>query len=40
MLDAVRVAERLGVSPILAGLVIFGFGLPSQELATSIDAAL
>lgn len=37
---AVRAADRLGVSPLLAGLVIVGFGTSTPELATSIDAAL
>jgi cation:H+ antiporter len=37
---AVRAADRLGVSPLLAGLVLVGFGTSTPELATSIDAAL
>ncbi|WP_339806481.1 calcium/sodium antiporter [uncultured Marinobacter sp.] len=33
-------AKRLGVSPLLSGLVIVGFGTSSPELVVSIDAAL
>lgn len=33
-------AQRLGVSPLLSGLVIVGFGTSSPELVVSIDAAV
>ena len=33
-------AKRLGVSPLLSGLVIVGFGTSAPELVVSIDAAL
>ncbi len=32
---AVGIASRLGVSPLLAGLTIFGFGTSTPELVTS-----
>lgn len=37
---AVRLAERLGVSPLLIGLTIVGFGTSTPELVTSVNAAL
>jgi cation:H+ antiporter len=37
---SVRAADRLGASPLLAGLVLVGFGTSTPELATSIHAAL
>ncbi len=37
---AVGLASRLGISPLLTGLVIVGFGTSAPELATSIQAAL
>jgi cation:H+ antiporter len=37
---AVAVAHRLGVSPVVAGLVLVGFGTSSPELVTSLTAAL
>jgi len=37
---AVAAAQRLGVSPLLTGLVIVGFGTSAPELVVSIDAAL
>ncbi|WP_296717808.1 calcium/sodium antiporter [Erythrobacter sp.] len=37
---AVGMASRLGISPLLAGLTIVGFGTSMPELATSIQAAL
>lgn len=37
---AVGMAARLGISPLLAGLTIVGFGTSTPELATSIQAAL
>ncbi|MFW5680718.1 MAG: calcium/sodium antiporter [Pseudomonadota bacterium] len=37
---AVAVATRLGVSRLLAGLVIVGFGTSTPELMASLDAAL
>jgi cation:H+ antiporter len=37
---AVAVAHRLGMSPVVAGLVIVGFGTSSPELVTSLTAAL
>jgi cation:H+ antiporter len=36
---ALSVARRIGVSPLLAGLVIVGFGTSAPELVVSIDAA-
>jgi len=33
-------ARRLGVSPLLSGLVIVGFGTSAPELVVSVDAAL
>lgn len=37
---AVGLASRLGISPLLAGLTIVGFGTSTPELATSVQAAL
>lgn len=37
---AVGMAARLGISPLLAGLTIVGFGTSMPELATSTQAAL
>jgi len=37
---AVRLAERLGVSPLLIGLTLVGFGTSTPELVTSVQAAL
>ncbi|MGN0920297.1 MAG: calcium/sodium antiporter [Cellvibrio sp.] len=37
---ALAVATRFGVSPLLAGLVIVGFGTSSPELVISLQAAL
>jgi cation:H+ antiporter len=37
---SVRVAEQLGVSPLLIGLTLVGFGTSTPELVTSIQAAL
>ena len=37
---AVAVAQRLGVSPLLIGLTLVGFGTSSPELVASISAAL
>lgn len=37
---ALAAAQRLGISPLLSGLVIVGFGTSSPELVVSIDAAL
>jgi cation:H+ antiporter len=37
---AVAAAHRLGVSPVVAGLVLVGFGTSSPELVTSLTAAL
>ncbi len=37
---AVRVAERLGVSPLVIGLTLVGFGTSAPELVTSVQAAL
>ncbi|PSK86769.1 cation:H+ antiporter [Limimaricola soesokkakensis] len=36
----VRVAERLGVSPLVIGLTLVGFGTSTPELVTSVQAAL
>ena len=37
---AVQVATRLGVSPLVIGLTLVGFGTSMPELATSVQAAL
>ena len=37
---SVRVAERLGVSPLLIGLTLVGFGTSTPELLTSLEAAI
>ncbi|SFH43721.1 calcium/sodium antiporter [Modicisalibacter xianhensis] len=37
---AIAASRRIGVSPLLTGLVIVGFGTSSPELVVSIDAAL
>lgn len=37
---AVRIAERLGVSPLLIGLTLVGFGTSAPELVTSVQASL
>ncbi|WP_372618896.1 calcium/sodium antiporter [Falsiroseomonas sp.] len=37
---AVRFAERMGVSPLLIGLTLVGFGTSLPELMTSLQAAL
>lgn len=37
---AVRVAERLGVSPLLIGLTLVGFGTSTPELVASLQASL
>ena len=37
---AVRIAERLNLSPMLIGLVVVGLGTSSPELAASVQAAL
>jgi cation:H+ antiporter len=37
---AVAVAERLGMSPLLIGLTLVGFGTSTPELVTSVEAAL
>jgi cation:H+ antiporter len=37
---ALAAAKRFGVSPLLSGLVIVGFGTSAPELAVSIDAAV
>ena len=37
---AVRVAVRLGVSPLVIGLTLVGFGTSTPELVTSVQAAL
>lgn len=37
---AVQVASRLGVSPLVIGLTLVGFGTSTPELVTSVDAAL
>ncbi|MFN7173466.1 MAG: calcium/sodium antiporter [Thermaurantiacus tibetensis] len=36
---SVRIAERLGVSPLLIGLTLVGFGTSTPELVTSVEAA-
>ena len=37
---SVRVAERMGVSPLLIGLTLVGFGTSTPELVTSVQAAM
>jgi len=37
---SVRLAERAGVSPLLIGLTIVGFGTSTPELVTSVQAAM
>lgn len=37
---SVRVAERFGVSPLLIGLTLVGFGTSTPELVTSVQAAI
>ncbi len=37
---AVASAQRMGVSPLLTGLVVVGFGTSAPELVVSVDAAL
>ena len=37
---AVRVATRLGVSPLVIGLTLVGFGTSTPELVTSLQAGL
>lgn len=37
---SVRLAERLGVSPLLIGLTLVGFGTSTPELVASVQAAL
>lgn len=37
---AIAAARRVGVSPLLTGLVIVGFGTSSPELVVSVDAAI
>ncbi len=37
---AVAVADRLGVSPLVIGLTLVGFGTSTPELVTSVQAAL
>lgn len=37
---AVASAQRMGVSPLLTGLVVVGFGTSAPELVVSMDAAL
>ncbi|MGD1977064.1 MAG: sodium:calcium antiporter, partial [Gammaproteobacteria bacterium] len=37
---AVQVASRLGISPLVIGLTLVGFGTSTPELVTSIQAIL
>ena len=37
---ALAIAARMGISPLLSGLVIVGFGTSTPELVVSLDAAL
>lgn len=37
---AVQAAERLGVSPLVIGLTLVGFGTSMPELVTSVQAGL
>ena len=36
---AVQLAERMGVSPLLIGLTLVGFGTSAPELVTSVQGA-
>ncbi len=38
--SALAIARRVGVSPLLAGLVIVGFGTSAPELVVTVDAVL
>ena len=38
--SSLTLARRLGISPMLTGLIIVGFGTSAPELAVSIDAAM
>lgn len=40
MRGALGAARRLGISPLLSGLVIVGFGTSAPELVVTVDAAL
>ncbi|NNC54673.1 MAG: sodium:calcium antiporter, partial [Pseudomonadales bacterium] len=37
---SLALAERMGLSPLLCGLLIVGFGTSAPELAVSLDAVL
>ncbi|MDP3417048.1 calcium/sodium antiporter [Falsiroseomonas sp.] len=37
---AVRIAERMGISPLMIGLTLVGFGTSTPELVTSVQASL
>ena len=37
---AVSLSERLGVSPLLVGLTVVGFGTSTPDLVTGLNAAL
>ncbi len=37
---AVQLAERMGVTPLVIGLIVVGFGTSMPELVTSLEAAL
>ena len=37
---SVRLAERFGMSPLLIGLTLVGFGTSTPELVTSVQAAI
>lgn len=37
---AIRLAPRLGVSPLMVGIIVVGFGTALPELAVCVDAAL
>ena len=38
--DSVAVARRLGISPLLIGLTLVGFGTSTPDLVASLEAAL
>lgn len=40
VVGSVSIARRLGVAPVLIGVVLMGFGTSVPELVTSVDAAL
>ncbi|MCW8970307.1 MAG: sodium:calcium antiporter, partial [Rhodospirillales bacterium] len=37
---AVSMARRLGISPLVIGMVVVGFGTSAPELVVTLDAAM